>query len=296
MSILSPHVSLVHRLIPPSVKITKFASGFHKVRLKGCRVSKDRESKGGGIRSIIRAFSDKAIKRCRMSFQATAKIWKITFTLTYPLESKLFLDGRISKRHLNKFLVQLRIHFPGVRYGWVLEFMKNENPHYHFVVDRFIPYQWLNVVWNRCNESNLVDAEGGRKGLTAGIGGLKPIDRTPERLMNYLADYFSKADQKSIPDLFINTIGRWWGMSRGVVTDNSLETVIEYSDPNEARAATRGLRRARAKFLREKCGINWKWGGNGYYDSQTPEEVFDRLVDEMPGEVKIYRQPGGVPW
>jgi len=297
MGILSPHCEPVHRVIPPSVKVTKYASGFHELNFKGCRVSKDRERKGGGTRSIINAFSDKAIRRCRKAFQATAEVWKIWFTLTYPIESKPFLDGRITKRHLNKFLVALRKDYPGVRYGWVLEYMKNGNPHYHVVVDRFIPKEWLNVVWNRTNESHKVSEEGGRKGLKAGIGGLKSIDRTPMVLMNYLSAYLSKADQKTIPENFKNTVGRWWGMSHGLMREYSCVTVIEYPDANAARSATRELRRARSKFLREKCGIvKWKWGGNGYYDSQTPEAVFDRLFEMMPGVVRIYREPGGVPW
>lgn len=61
-------------------------------------MSKDRERKGGGTRSIINAFSDKAIRRCRKAFQATAQVWYAWFTLTYPIESKPFLDGRITKR------------------------------------------------------------------------------------------------------------------------------------------------------------------------------------------------------
>lgn len=295
MSILSPHCESVHRLIPPSLKVTKYASGFHDLNFKGCRVSKDRQKKGGGTRSAIRAFSYKAIRRCRKSFQATANVWQITFTLTYPIESKPFLDGRITKRHLNNFLSELRRGYPGVKYGWVLEFMKNENPHYHFVADRWIPMQWLNEVWNRCNESHKASEEGGRKGLTAGIGGLDYI-RSPEAVMNYMASYLTKADQKKVPEKFMNTVGRWWGMSQGLVKEYSSVTVIEYATANEARAAIRPLRKARSKYLRTVCGIKWRWAGNGYYDSQTPEEVFDRLLEDMPGEVKIYRQPGGVPW
>lgn len=294
MSILSPHVAPVHRLIPPTLKITKYASGFHDLNFKGCRVSKDRKSKGGGTRSVISAFSDKAIKRCRKSFQATASLWKVWCTLTYPIESKPYLDGRETKKHLNKFLNALRRKFPGIKYGFVEEFQENGNPHYHLVFDRFIDKDWLSLVWNRSNESNKVSEEGGKKNLRAGTQ-IDTIYNGPG-LMNYISDYLSKARQKKIPEGYLNTVGRWWGMSQGLMREYSSVTVIQYSDSNEARAATRGLRKARAKFLREKCGIHWKWGGNGYYDSQTPEEVFDRLVDEIPGEVMIRRQPGGIPW
>lgn len=294
MSILSPHTVPVHRLIPPTLKVTKYASGFHDLNFKGCRVSKDRERKGGGTRSVINAFSDKAIKRCRKSFQATASLWKVWCTLTYPIESKPYLDGRETKKHLNKFLIACRSTYPGIRYGWVEEFMENGNPHYHLVFDRFIDKDWLSRVWNRSNESNKVSEEGGKKNLRAGTQ-IDTIYNGPG-LMNYISDYLSKARQKKIPEGYLNTVGRWWGMSRGLLKEYSLVTVMEFSTPNEARAATRGLRRARAKALRAKCGFLWKWGGNGYYDSQTPESVFDRLVDEMPGEVKIYRQPGGIPW
>lgn len=295
MSILSPHCEPVHRVITPSLKVTKFASGFHELNFRGCRVSKDRDSKGGGTRSIINAFSDKAIRRCRKSFAATGSLWKVWCTLTYPIESKPYLDGRETKKHLNNFLTMCRKEFPGIKYGWVLEFMENGNPHYHIVFDRFIEKEWLSRVWNRSNESNEVSEEGGRKNLRAGTQ-IEAIFNGPG-LMNYISDYLSKATQKKIPELFKNTVGRWWGMSQGLMKEYSSQTIIEYPDANSARSATRELRRARSKFLREKCGIGkWKWGGNGYYDSQTPEAVFDRLFEMMPGEVKIYRQPGGVPW
>ncbi len=296
MGILSPHCQPVHRVIPPSVRVTKYASGFHELNFKGCRVSKLGDKQGGGARSSIDAFSYAAVRRCRKALHATASVWKITFTLTYPIESKPFLDGRESKRHLNKFLVALRRKYEGVRYFWVREYMANGCPHYHFVVDRFIPKEWLNIVWNRSNESNEVSEEAGKKNLRAGVGGLKQIDNTPMKLMNYLAEYLAKADQKTIPDCYMRTAGRWWGMSQGLLQEYSTVTVIEYPDANAARAATRQLRNAREKFLRQKCGIKWRWGGKGYYDSQTPEEVFDRLIDMMPGEVKIFREPGGVPW
>jgi len=189
------------------------------------------------------------------------------------------LDGREVKKHLNTFLTALRREHPGVLYAWVLEFMKNGLPHYHLVFDRFIDKDWLSQTWYRVVGSEL------EKHLIVGtkITGIK----NPMGAMFYLSEYLSKADQKHIPETFMKTVGRWWGMSQGLIAQCSTEMVFEYSSSNAARADTRNLRRARRAFLKSRAGIgDWKWRGNGYLDAQTPEPVFDQLVELLVGSVK----------
>lgn len=232
-----------------------------------------------GTRSSIKAFSPEAIRRCRKSLKATAHIWKAFAHLTYPLEMRDLLDGRLAKKHLNTFLTSLRRDYPGVLYAWVREYMKNGLLHYHIVFDRFVDKDWLSQTWYRVVGSGL------EKHLRVGtkITGIK----NPMGAMFYLSEYLSKADQKQIPDTFMNTSGRWWGMSQGLVARCSMEMVFEYPSSNAARADTRNLRRARRAFLKARAGIvDWKWQGNGYLDAQTPEPVFDQLVELLQGTVK----------
>lgn len=230
-----------------------------------------------GTRSTIKAFTPEALRRCRKSLKATAHIWKAFAHLTYP--PGLNLDGREVKKDLNTFLTALRREHPGVLYAWVLEFMKNGLPHYHLVFDRFIDKNWLSQTWYRVVDSDNPDH------LKAGtkITGIK----NPMGAMFYLSEYLSKADQKRIPDTFMKTVGRWWGMSQGLIAQCSMEMVFEYPSSNAARADTRNLRRARRAFLKSRAGIgDWKWRGNGYLDAQTPEPVFNQLVELLVGSVK----------
>lgn len=279
MSILPSSISPVHSVHPPEVRIIKYASGDHELKFRSCRMSGSSQKGKGGTRSTIKAFTPEAVRRCRKSLKATAHIWKAFAHLTYPLELRDSLDGRDVKKHLNTFLNALRRDQPDILYAWVLEFMKNGLPHYHLVFDRFIDKDWLSRTWYRIVGSGL------EKHLKAGtkITGIK----NPMGAMFYLSEYLSKADQKQIPDTFMNTIGRWWGMSQGLMVQCSMEMVLEYPTPNAARSDTRNLRRARKAFLKSRADITgWKWRGNGYLDSQTPEPIFDRLVDLLQGKPK----------
>lgn len=120
---------------------------------------------------------------------------------------------------------------------------KTQNPHYHVLVDHFIDKKWLSQTWWKIVGSGL------GKALRAGTR-VKRI-RNQERCADYMARYLSKMDQKRIPEGFMN-VGRWWGMSRGLLELYLKRTTRKYSDSNKAKAATRLVRKARSSF----CGTS----------------------------------------
>lgn len=75
----------------------------------------------------------------------------VSFTLT--LSSKqIHTDKEIHKHLFNAFLDQLRRRWHVEYYVWVPERQLNDNTHFHFLVDRFIPAQDLRDVWNNIQE------------------------------------------------------------------------------------------------------------------------------------------------
>jgi hypothetical protein len=90
----------------------------------------------------------KVIYNYRMSF----------VTLTLPSQ-QCHSDVEIKKSCLNQFFVELRKHYGVQNYVWKAELQKNENIHFHIVLDKYVDYQALRRRWNRIlNKLNYVKA------------------------------------------------------------------------------------------------------------------------------------------
>lgn len=83
----------------------------------------------------------KCIYNYRMSF----------ITLTLPAK-QCHGDTFIKSNFLNQFLVELRRNYGLTNYVCKAELQKNENIHFHLLIDRYIDYQALRRRWNRCIE------------------------------------------------------------------------------------------------------------------------------------------------
>lgn len=78
--------------------------------------------------------------------------FKIAFiTLTLP-SKQLHDDNEIKNTCLNQLLIELKTHYKVKNYIWRAEKQKNNNIHFHILVDKFIPYQELRDRWNRIIE------------------------------------------------------------------------------------------------------------------------------------------------
>lgn len=289
MSILASENRVVQCLERPTVEIVRYASGDLEVSQKACRRSRKPgislpgvlHRDDGPVRSAITEFSAESARRCLTAFRATAREYTVEMCVTYPMEYAGLLDGRVSKRHLDRLLVQMKRKYPGISYAWVLEFQtRTHNPHYHILASHFVDKDWLAHTWARIVGSGL------EKHLRSGtrVAAIK----NQNKCADYMARYLTKALQKRVPDGFEN-VGRFWGISRGLVEKYSVKVRLAYETTDALKRDTRFLRKARGHFLKKKYGIKWRTGGSqghqGYTDRQTPPDVADRLIDYMCGEV-----------
>jgi hypothetical protein len=74
------------------------------------------------------------------------KLIFITLTLSSP---QVHSDQFIKSRLINQFIVEMKKKFKVNNYVWRMERQKNGRVHFHFIIDRFIQYQWLKDTWNR---------------------------------------------------------------------------------------------------------------------------------------------------
>lgn len=96
----------------------------------------------------VKMKNKKFIYNFRMSF----------ITLTLPAKQN-HSDIEIKKTCLNQFLVELRKHYNVKNYVWKAELQKNENIHFHLLLDQYVDFQALRRRWNRIlNKLGYVDA------------------------------------------------------------------------------------------------------------------------------------------
>jgi len=75
--------------------------------------------------------------------------YRLSFvTLTLP-SKQIHSDTQIKKDCLNQFLIELRKNYGVDNYVWKAELQKNENIHFHIILDKYIDFQALRRRWNR---------------------------------------------------------------------------------------------------------------------------------------------------
>lgn len=236
------------------------------------------ESKVVATKSCIKEFSYKSQRNCKFMFDSASRDLSTAITLTYPIELREKLDGRLIKKHFKAFiLAYLRRFGLTGRYIWVLEFQKNRNPHFHLVTDcradiriqrEFVAARWFKIV-----------GSGLEKHFKAGTS--CEVVRSQAGVASYLSSYLEKADQKQVPENFHN-VGRFWGGSRNAF---EIKKEVEYFDDSykgiaAARRALRLFRRYRSSKLRELSRTNGKryklpksgggfvcWAGRSAYET-----------------------------
>lgn len=78
--------------------------------------------------------------------------WRVSFvTLTLP-SKQVHSDNEIKNKCLHQFLIEASKKWNITHYVWRSEHQANGNIHFHILTNRFIPWQELRDVWNRCTE------------------------------------------------------------------------------------------------------------------------------------------------
>jgi len=284
MAILSHEKESVTLLIEKSVnhvRVTEknfFPGRQHEIpEKKKSKVSNKKE---------IKDFSLRAQRNCKFKFDSASVGMTTCLCLTYPLELRDVLDGRIIKGHLEAFRIAYQRRFGG-EHIWVLEFQKNGNPHYHLVTDckddivvqrEFVARTWYRVV-----------GSGLEKHLAAGTS--CEVVRSPEGVSSYMASYLGKVDQKMVPENFAN-VGRFWGGSKGAF---KITKDVKYFEPGPegvaaARRSLRLFKRWRSAKLREvskHTGIRYKLpkaaGGFLCWFGKKPFEELEKFYPDKAG-------------
>lgn len=236
-------------------------------------------------RSAVGEFSIKSQQNCRLHFSSACHKMNTVITLTYPLELREVLDGRLIKRHLDRFFKCLkRFYGEETIYVWVLEFQKNNNPHFHILTNIFESdlkefRLWVSQTWFRIVGSNLV------KHLNAGTN--CELIRDNSKVAIYMSSYLKKAEQKQVPVNFKN-VGRFWGGSRGVFdivkTVETIEDTSDYSAVYSLMRKIKDFRKLHHLRLKKASKINGikyhlrsgggfiLWGGASAYRAMTKGE------------------------
>ncbi|MCP4178127.1 MAG: hypothetical protein GY756_10200 [bacterium] len=74
-------------------------------------------------------------------------------TLTLP-SKQTTSDLKIKSKSLNQFLIELRKYYDVKNFVWKAELQKNENIHFHLILDKYVDYQALRRRWNRILEKD----------------------------------------------------------------------------------------------------------------------------------------------
>jgi hypothetical protein len=125
-------------------------------------------------------------KRYKRAIRATAEAHQLRRFLTLTLDPAKIQGEPV--RYLNGLFAKLRVYLKrkyGVspQYIRVLEFQQNGTPHFHILVDRYIPYAWIRAAWVAIGGGSMVD--------------IRYID--VHRVSRYLSKYLTKELLMSAP-------------------------------------------------------------------------------------------------
>jgi hypothetical protein len=236
-----------------------------------------------GKRGEVTEFSDRSRSRLLFTAFNASVDWLAFATLTYPMEFPN--DGRKVKRHIN-ILCRWMVRRFGASYLWGIEFQERGAPHFHLLVDKFIPKDELSKRWFE------IVSSGDEKHLRAGT----TIEylRSTEQGGAYMAEkYCAKKDfQKVVPPGY-ESVGRFWGSTRGIVvplfsdvmiTKDALPKVRVLRKFTESKLKPRPLQPCRDEVKRKRkvkrCSSYFLHGGLQGFKSFKSSDVAMRLLVE----------------
>jgi hypothetical protein len=125
-------------------------------------------------------------RRYKHAIRAMAEGHKLNRFVTLTLQPSKVEGDAIN--YLNQTFAKLRVYLRrrfgvSLQYIRILEFQKSGNPHFHILVDRYIPQAWLSRAWNSIGGGSIVD--------------IRYVDI--HRVTNYLAKYLTKELLMSAP-------------------------------------------------------------------------------------------------
>ena len=125
-------------------------------------------------------------KRYKHAIRAAAEAHGLQRFLTLTLDPAK-IDGD-PVRYLNRIFAMLRVYLKrqfgaAPQYIRILEFQKSGNPHFHILIDRYIPHAWIQASWLAIGGGRMVD--------------IRYVD--VHRVSRYLSKYLTKELLLSAP-------------------------------------------------------------------------------------------------
>lgn len=157
-------------------------------------------------RGIIKEFTWMAKRRCKIALRNSDPNANVLITLTYP--GVYPTNGLVVKEHLYKFKKYLRKL--DIDYFWVLEFQKRGAPHFHFIVNKFVPMDEVKKVWFD------IVGSGDLKHLDQGVE--VEFARNTIKAKMYMLKYLEKSYSKDVPDEY-KKVGRFWGHNKRMIIE-----------------------------------------------------------------------------
>jgi len=270
--------------------------------VRGRRVDR-RPSKRGEINQ----FSDSS--RRRLAWAYSQGPWMGMLTLTYP--GRDLVDRTETKKHLDSFLKHLQRR--DIPYLWIMEFQRRGQVHYHVWVGRnlseridpileerqrrFFPWRKLMLAWLR-----IIGEDKNRQAMAVALHPMSYLRWEVRVGNNYAAKYADKRRQKGLP-VGVDSMGRWWGRSRGLDQPTYSVHVPETTESVQLRRQVqRYIKRrflsAKNKFLNPTQGVRRALDERGmadvlrllqHYLGPDPFEYFTKSLDVPDTNSYAYR-------
>lgn len=238
------------------------------------------KQQGGGVRGKQEGLTRPVLRRMSFAVHNARVDWVASVCLTYPGEWPR--DGRVVKRHLNRFLIEVgRMGVGGLRYVWFMEFQARGAPHFHILFDLWVPQEWLARRWYA------IVGSGDPRHLESGTQ-VQGVHSDGLRWY-FTKTYLAKVDrQKVVPEGFENP-GSLWGMSRGLVEMEEQEPVTDGQAVLIARQLRKSAERPGAKRRRRRMPHKDKGfrGFTGFARAAISGRLIEWARGECPGD------PGG---
>jgi len=272
--------------------VLKVYQGGSLLECKRPRSWTQMESKRGGIRGKVKAFSNASRRRMLRLIakleQTRKPLW---FDLTYPDEFfNERMDGaRLKESHLKKFYQRLEYAFPEVAVIWKLEYKARKSgkhvgvmfPHFHMLVwglhdenlydlRQMVARMW----WEVCGKLSAKHLEAGTS-----VSRIKSY----RGVFFYASKYMSKEVEEEVSE-----VGRWWGVKG---RDNLPEAYCHMIDNLEDEQY-----KAVIDWMAEYAGFpeSEHWQGLSIFCDTNlfMEFQLEKLLEvhgEAPRKLKVYR-------
>lgn len=130
------------------------------------------------------------------AYRKKKQIFHPIVTLTLP-STQNHTDNEIKRECLMRFIESLKYNFNIRFFYWVAEKQANANIHFHVLIDRYIPHEFIRSKWNeRLEKLEYISAfeakHGHRNPNTIDIQAIRELSKSSD----YVTKYTSKADQQ----------------------------------------------------------------------------------------------------